>query len=86
MGAMTLGIWNFAPHFLHIQIFQMEISTLTIIFSARKYSRCMKKGPVELRADEEDGESESKGISQIFGCLQRPKKEVRYLKNIFFRL
>ena len=63
----------------------MEISTLTIIFSARKYSRYMKKGPVELRADEEDGESESKVTSQIFGCLQRPKKEVRYLKNIFFQ-
>ena len=46
----------------------------------------MKKGPVELRADEEDGESESKVTSQIFGCLQHPKKEVRYLKNIFFRL
>ena len=43
-------------------------------------------GPVELRADEEDGESESKVTSQIFGCLQHPKKEVRYLKNIFFRL
>ena len=64
----------------------MEISTLTIIFSARKYSRYMKKGPVELRADEEDGESESKVTSQIFGCLQHPKNEVRYLENIFFRL
>ena len=86
MGAMTLSIGNFASHFLHIQIFQMEISTLTIIFSARKYSRYMKKGPVELRAVEEDGESESKLTSHIFGCLQHPKKEVRYLKNIFFRL
>ena len=46
----------------------------------------MKKGPVELRADEEEGESESKITNQIFGCLQHPKKEVRYLKNIFFRL
>ena len=43
----------------------------------------MKKGPDELRADEEEGESESKVKSQIFGRLQHPKKEVRYLKNIF---
>ena len=87
MGAMTLRNLELCPSFSPpIQIFQMEISTLTIIFSARKYSRYMKKGPVELRADEEDGESESKVTSQIFGCLQHPKKEVRYLKNIFFRL
>ena len=64
----------------------MEISTLTIIFSARKYSRCMKKGPVELRADEEDGESESKVTSQIFGCLQHPKRGEIFEEYFFHTL
>ena len=43
----------------------------------------MEKGPVELGSDEEEGESESKVINQIFGRLQFPKNEVRYLENIF---
>ena len=43
----------------------------------------MKKGPVELGADEEEGESESKVTNKIFGHRQHPKKEVRYLNNIF---
>ena len=43
----------------------------------------MKKGPVELGANEEEVESESKVTNQIFGCLQHPKNEVRYLENIF---
>ena len=46
----------------------------------------MKKRSVELGADEEEGESESTVMNQIFGCLQHPKKEMRYLKNIIFRL
>ena len=46
----------------------------------------MKKGPVELGSDEEEGESESKVIHQIFGRLQFPKNEVRYLENIFLIL
>ena len=46
----------------------------------------MKKGSVELGADEKEGESESKIMNQIFGRLQHPKNEVRYLENIFFRL
>ena len=37
-------------------------------------------------ANEEEGESESKVTNQIFGRLQHPKIEVRYLENIFFRL
>ena len=45
----------------------------------------MKKGPVELGSDEEEGESESKVINQIFGRLLHPKNEVRYLENIFFQ-
>ena len=43
----------------------------------------MKKGSVELGADEKEGESESKIMNQIFGRLQHPKNEVRYLENIF---
>ena len=43
----------------------------------------MKKGSVELGADEKEGESESKVMNQIFGRLQHPKNEVRYLENIF---
>ena len=43
----------------------------------------MKKGPVKLRADEEEGDSESKVTNQIFGRLQHPINEVRYLENIF---
>ena len=43
----------------------------------------MKKGPVQLGSDEEEGESESKVMNQIFGCLQHPKNEVKYLENIF---
>ena len=44
----------------------------------------MKKGSVELGADEKEGESESKIMNQIFGRLQHPKNKVRYLENIFF--
>ena len=44
----------------------------------------MKKGSVELGAYEKEGESESKIMNQIFGRLQHPKNEVRYLENIFF--
>ena len=32
----------------------------------------MKKAPVELGSDEEEGESESKVINHIFGRLQHP--------------
>ena len=46
----------------------------------------MKKAHVELGSNEEEGESESKVINQIFGRLQFPKNEVRYLENIFLRL
>ena len=46
----------------------------------------MKKGSVEFGEGEEEGESESKVINQIFGRLQHPKNEVRYLENTFFRL
>ena len=46
----------------------------------------MKKAPVELGSVEQEGESESKVINQIFGRLLHPKNEVRYLENIFFRL
>ena len=46
----------------------------------------MGKGKVELGSDEEEGESESKVINQIFGRLQFLKNEVRYLENIFLRL
>ena len=42
----------------------------------------MKKGQVELGADAEEGESESKVINKIFGLLQLKKNEVRYLENI----
>ena len=34
----------------------------------------MKKGSVEFGEGEEEGESESKVINQIFGRLQNPKK------------
>ena len=46
----------------------------------------MKKALVELGSDEEEGESESKVLNQIFCRLQFPKNEVRYLENIFLRL
>ena len=39
----------------------------------------MKRGSVELVADEEEGKSESKVTNQI----AHPKIEVRYLENIF---
>ena len=48
MGAMLLWISVLC---LHIQMFQMEISTLSIILFAAKYSRQVKRGPVELGAD-----------------------------------
>ena len=38
-----------------------------------------EKGPVEPGANEVDGESESKVTNQIYGRLQHPKNEVRYL-------
>ena len=43
----------------------------------------MRKGPFKLGSDEEEGKSESKVINQIFGRLQHPKNEVRYLEDIF---
>ena len=46
----------------------------------------MRKGPIELGSDEEEGESEGKVINQIFGRLQHLKNEVKYTENIFFRL
>ena len=33
----------------------------------------MKKALYELGSDEEEGESESKVMNHIFGCLQQPK-------------
>ena len=45
----------------------------------------MKKGPDELKADKEEGESESKVTNQIVGHLRHPKHEVRFLANIFFQ-
>ena len=44
----------------------------------------MKKGPVELRADEEEGESKIKITNKIFGRLQHPKKR-RDIWRIFFQ-
>ena len=44
----------------------------------------MKKGPVEIGANEEEGESESEVINQIFGRLQHLKNEVKYTENIYF--
>ena len=52
----------------------MEILTLTIIFPHANIPDEMKKEPVELRADEEEGESEIKVTNQMFGRLQHPKK------------
>ena len=43
----------------------------------------MKKGSVELGADDEEGESESKVINQIFGRLQHLKNGVKYTIYIF---
>ena len=43
----------------------------------------MKKGRVEVGADEEEGDSENKVINQLFGRLKHPKNEVRYLEHIF---
>ena len=36
--------WNFISHFMHIQIFQMEISSLSLILTAPKYSRQICRG------------------------------------------
>ena len=36
--------WNFISHFMHIQIFQMEISSLSLILIAPKYSRQICRG------------------------------------------
>ena len=38
-GEEALKFWNFVSHFIHIQIFQMEISSLSLILIAPKYSR-----------------------------------------------
>ena len=73
MDAMTLRIselcLSFSPHpnvsggnfnLVH-NFFRIQIFQLNV------------KGPVELGADEEEGESESKVINQIFGRLHHPK-------------
>ena len=51
----------------------------------------MKKGQVELGADAEEGESESKVINKIFGLLGGPntnvaseRRNVREKKTFFF--
>ena len=47
----------------------------------------MKKGPVELGSDEEEGESESKVINQIFGRLSvASKKGGEIFEEYFSRL
>ena len=43
----------------------------------------MKKGSVELGADEKEGESESK-IMKIFGRLQHPKNMLLIKRGPFF--
>ena len=43
----------------------------------------MKKAPVELGSDEEEGKSESKVINQIFGRLQHLKNKVKFTEYIF---
>ena len=84
MGAMTLRNLELCPSFSpHPNISDGNFNLDHHFFRTQIFQIHEK---VELRADEEDGESESKVTSQIFGCLQHPKKEVRYLKNIFFRL
>ena len=86
MGAMSLRISEPCLSFFpHPNISDGNVN-LVHHFFASKYSRKMKKGPVELGSYEEEGESESKVINQIFGRLQFPKNEVRYLENIFLRL
>ena len=64
----------------------MEILIFSTIFFACKYSTSMKKGPDELRADEEEGESERKVTNQIFGRLHHPKKELSYVIKNFVSL
>ena len=70
MEAMSLRISELCLSFsLHPNISDGNL-TLTIIFSACKYSRKMKKGLVEFGANKGEGESEV--TNQMFGRLQHP--------------
>ena len=69
MGALTLRVSVLCLLFFHIQIFQMEIATLSIIFLHANIPDKMKKKPVELGENGEEGESESEVINQLFGRL-----------------
>ena len=84
MGAMTLRIselyLSFSPH---PNISDGNFNLVHHFFCIQIFHINEKKGPVEVGADEEEVESESKVINQIFGRLQHPKHEVRYLENIF---
>ena len=73
MGARTLRNLELCPSFSPHPNISDGTFNLDHHFFACKYSRYMKKGPVELRADEDEGESESKVTNQIFGRLQHPK-------------
>ena len=83
MGAMSLRIselcLSFSPH--------PNISdgnfNLVHHFIGVQIFQIYKKGPVEAGREEEELESKSEVINQIFGRLQHPKNEVRYLENIF---
>ena len=81
MGAMSLGISELCLSFSPYPNFSDGNFYLIHHFCACKYSRQMKKGSVELG---EEGESESKVMNKIFGRLQHPKNDVRYMGSIFF--
>ena len=73
IGAMSLRILELELSFSPIPNISDRNFNLVHHFVC-KYSRLMKRGPIELGSDEEEGESESKVINQIFGRLQNPKK------------
>ena len=45
---MPIRIWNFVSHFIHIQIFQMEILALSLILYSSKYSRYICGDKVDI--------------------------------------
>ena len=73
MGAMSLRIpelcLSFSPH---PNISDGNVNLVHHFFRIKIF-QIKKKGPVELGSDEEEGESGSKVINQIFGRMQHPK-------------
>ena len=86
MGALSLRISELCPSYSpHPNISDGNFNLDHHLFHMQIF-QINEKVPVGLRADEEEAVSESKVTNQIFGRLQHPKNQVRYLGNRLHKL